>query len=383
MVNRSSLVLGALLLLLAGSFTATQADPVPVTVDAVRLEMLGATARVTGSLRAVSRAGVATQEPGLIVSVEVDVGGRVGSGDVLARLDDRRLRAELAALDAERKVAEARQREAEANAEFARTDFRRVEGLRAGGTASEIEFVRVRTELDAAEARISAAQQTVARIQSREELLRIRVRDMEIKAPFDGVVTERAVDPGEWLSAGDPVATIVSTGVHEAWLEIPERYVADLVAHGKDLRVETAATDQPLAVERVRLAPEIDPRVRTFMAIVDVSGSDLVAGMSVSAWVPTSATDERTTVHKDALVRDPGGFLVFAARPRGTGHVATPIPVKIAFETQTRVALLPGALRAGDLVVIEGNERLFAGVPIRLNNGPASTIGESEAGGGA
>ncbi len=345
---------------------AARPQAVPVTVDPVRTERLGSTARVTGSLRSVSRAGVATQEPGLVTEVLVDVGSVVRAGDVLARLDARRLRAELAALAAEREVAQAQERAAQSDAEYATTDFERVKRLRESGTAASIEFVRVKTNRDAAQARITAAQRTIERIKAREDLLQIRLGDMELRAPFDGAITDRAVDPGEWLSAGDPIVTMVSTGIHEAWLEIPERYLGDVEALGSSLRVQAANTQEALRTERVRLSPEVEPRVRTFMAIVDVSSSrnDLVPGMSVTAWVPTSAVEERLTVHKDALIRDPGGFLVFVARAQGEGHVATPVPVKVAFETDARVAVFPGAVRPGDLVIVEGNERLYAGAMI-------------------
>lgn len=350
------------------------AQPAPVTVEEVRLEALGSTARVTGNLRSVQRAGVATQEAGLVVAVLVDVGSVVAEGDVIARLDDRRMKAEQAALAAEREVAQARLGEAKANAEFATADFQRVENLRTGGAAAEIELIRVKTSNDATQAGITAAEQTIERIKARETLVEIRLSDMEITAPFAGVITERTVDPGEWLSAGDPVVTIVSTGVHEAWLEIPERYVDDVTAASDRLQVHLAATDEALEARRFRLSPEVDPRVRTFMAIVDVqsSATNLVTGMSVTAWAPTSVVEERQTIHKDALIRDPSGFLVFVVRERGEDRVATPMPVKVAFETDTRVALFPGALRVGDLVVIEGNERLYAGAPIMVNNPTAA-----------
>jgi RND family efflux transporter MFP subunit len=96
-----------LAVLLWASAAAAQDRQVPVRTEPVAIEEVQQTHRVTGSLRAISRAQVAALEDGRIVTVLVREGARVTKGDVLARLDDRRLRAQIAESEATLKSTQA------------------------------------------------------------------------------------------------------------------------------------------------------------------------------------------------------------------------------------------------------------------------------------
>jgi multidrug efflux pump subunit AcrA (membrane-fusion protein) len=105
--SRSLALSLGLAVLLWASAAAAQDRQVPVRTEPVAIEEVQQTHRVTGSLRAISRAQVAALEDGRIVTVLVREGARVTKGDVLARLDDRRLRAQIAESEATLKSTQA------------------------------------------------------------------------------------------------------------------------------------------------------------------------------------------------------------------------------------------------------------------------------------
>ena len=90
--------------------------------------------------------------------------------------------------------------------------------------------------------------------------------------------------------------------------------------------------------------------------------------MSATGWVPTGERAAYVTLPRDALLRNEAGFYVFVARP-GPGGVFSAVPsqVVVLFETDERVAVQTRDLADGDLVVVEGNERLFPMTPISFD----------------
>ena len=92
-IGRISLIIA---IAVAGRSVAQGAPPTPVRVDTVRIESVMQTRLVTGELHAPSRSRVAVREPGLVSALPVEVGLRVESGDLIARLDDARLQIQIA-----------------------------------------------------------------------------------------------------------------------------------------------------------------------------------------------------------------------------------------------------------------------------------------------
>ena len=210
-------------------------------------------------------------------------------------------------------------------------------------------------------------------------LLDVRIHDATLRAPFDGVVVERHVEVGEWVKAGDPSVTLISSSALEVWLDVPERllgqYTTGVGKLDHELTVEIGPERRPHRALAPRIVPRVDPRSRTFPLVATLAADEhdmlgLSPGVSASAWLSIGRTDEALLVPKDALVYRPGGVSVMvvmgegaADRPTITGTAAQ-VPVVIRFESDREVAIEPGALQAGALVVTEGNERLFPGTTV-------------------
>ncbi len=330
--------------------------------------------RVTGSLRAASRADIAVLEEGRITEVAVNEADRVEKGQVLARIDARRLAAQLDEARADADVTRARIDEMSVQLDLAQRDLTILNQLAANSAAHDKELRDARTAVGVAEARLNASERELERIGARVELLQVRLDDAVIRAPFDGRVVQRHAEPGEWLSAGDPVVTVVSTGMIEAWLETPERLADAVGAHANEITVDVQASGAHVASTRVRVVPQVDPRARTFAVVVEMDdqGGRFSPGMSVTAWVPAGQRDEYTSVPKDAVVRTARGAHVFLAGLDEAGQrIAVHTPVRILFETADRVVIGGDVLAPGDLVVIEGNQRLRPNTRLALAT-PAS-----------
>lgn len=354
--------------------------PATVFVAPVTLQPVQQRREVTGSLRAVDRAAVAAQESGKVDEVLVDVGDKVKQGAPLLRVDARRMKAELQEREAMATAAAARVEERIAEAERATRDLKMKEGLFAQRAVSEREFLDSKREASVAEARAKAAGDEQKASESALELLRVRLEDLSVKAPFDGIVVERHVDAGEWLAPGEAVVTLVSTGTVEAWINVPERFAGQI--NSSDASLEIVADGSGLRVEAksIRQVADVDITTRLFPVIAEIDDLDgvLVPGLSVRAEIPVGAKEERLAVPVDAVIETITGASVYKAAPAEGLPVAVKVPVAVIFRKGDLAFLTSEQLKPGDRVVVEGNERLFPGTPLMISEPDSAPEGRSE-----
>ena len=341
---------------------ARMGDPAAVTVDAVRLESVQQHRRVMGELRAVRSSMVATREAGLVIEMSVREGTRVRAGDVLARLDDSLLQLELKRAEANAAAAAAIVDERDATLSWRERELELYTQSARRGAANVKEVLDAESTTTIARARVLQARRLGGVAEARVELLRKRLSDMVVRAPFDGIVLARGAELGEWVGEGDDLAQLVSIGEIEAWLDIPQRYFGAVTERRIEVMISIDATRVTAGSENMRVIPRVDRRSRSFVVVVTLDDHDgaLTPGMSLTAWVPTGGRTDRLTVSKDAVLRNDAGAFVYVAR----GGKAVPATVQVRFPVADRVVIESSGLHAGDLVVVEGNERLFPGALI-------------------
>ena len=377
---RFSLIAGVLLTVatLATSVRG-QGGPAPVRVAPVLEEVLQERSRVTGSLRAAQRTDVASNEEGLVRRVHVNEGDRVEAGELLVELDRRRLESEMRRLDAEARVAQAMVTVRTAEQTQAQSDLDSLLALDSRRAAQPKELLDARTAVAIAQARVDEATLALEVISARRDLMQIRLDDTSIVAPHRGVIVRRLVEPGQWIGIGDELCEIVGTDALEAWLDVPQRLSKSLQREDATVRLEITAATMVAPAVRVSVIPRVDETARTFQALAALANDDgiLLPGMSVVGWVPAGVERTYVTLPRDALMQNETGYYVFVPRPGapGGGMQAIPTPIRVLFETESRI-VVAGGVRPGDSVVVEGNERLYPTAPISVTN-PAA------AGGGA
>ena len=354
-----------------GAGGAVPSGPAPATVAITPVQKLAAQEHytVTGDLRAVSRAEVAAREAGAVDQIPVNEGAKVKKGEILVKLDRRRLDAERAEADAQIAAARALvvQREADRNRML--QDLEMKQPLLEKRALSKRELLDAEQAFAVAEAGHLAAKESLIEATSRMELLNVRYQDLDIVAPFDGRVTVRHVELGEWLTPGKSVVTLVSTGTIEAWLQVPERYAADAAAQAGHIQVEVTAVGKTVPSIEVQVVADVDTATRIFPVIVtlDADANDLAPGMAVRARIPIGSNEPRLAVPTDAIVQSRLGEAVFkvGAAPAGGGlPPAVRVPVNVIFEADGVAYLDAPELAENDSVVVEGNQRLFPNTPL-------------------
>ena len=172
-----------------------EAAPIPVeTTQPVRGDVY-AVYSGTAPIEAFAEADVIAKVEGEVREILFEEGDEVRTGDILARLDGDRLRLEL--------------NESRARLDQMKSDFQRNRDLREKGLLSEGEFEKLRYDLEALEASFNLAS--------------LELDYTRIRAPIDGVVSERYIKVGNTVRVGDPAFRITSFDPLVAYLHVPER----------------------------------------------------------------------------------------------------------------------------------------------------------------
>ncbi len=372
------LVLGLLsvVALLAPAVVQAQTSgPASVHVDPVRKVPLAQTAPVLGSLVAMRRGEVAARVGAPVESFVVDVGDRVARGDPIVLLDDEMLAAR--ADQAQGALAEARARLQTRRERLALAELRlsRLERLRSSAAFSQADFEDQRQEVAIARAEIASAQAEVATAEADLRVARIDLERAEVAAPYAGVITERLVEAGAYVDPGTALVRMVADKELEVAVDVPFRRLTGF-APGDRVDIELEDGTRHTALVRAIL-PQEDERTRTrTVRLVPSFGetrAPLASGQSVSVAIPLGDSQEVLSVHKDAVLRQGGSASVFVFKD-GKAEVR---PVQLGREIGSRFEVVEG-LKAGDLAVVRGNERLQPGDALRIEKrlGPDATAAD-------
>ena len=323
---------------------------------------------VTGTMRAVRRADVAARESAAVDSLNADEGDLIEVGTLITKLDTRRLEALKQEGSAALTAAKAELVQREAERERANLDEEMMRGLWDERAVAEREYLDSVREMKVADARVNAAVEAIEVASKRLELLDVRFADLEIKAPFTGRVVAVHTELGEWLNEGDPVITLVSTGEVEAWLQIPERKTALLKKASPDaVQLRIPGRNESISADKISLIPDVEGRSRNFTLIAHIPDPEntLTPGSSVEASVPLGSPSKQLIVSSDAILKSYSGNHVFIPDSSAEGPpIAKQVPVEILFQRNGETVIAAGPLKAGDPVIVEGNERLFPGTQL-------------------
>ncbi len=346
--------------------------PAPVVALPVARQRVVHARMVTGELRALRETKVASQEAGIVEQLEIEVGRPVRQGQVLARLDSERLRLTRDALAAQVASADTTIELEEAAVDHWSREVSSLEQASARGATNARERRDTAWQLAQAKARLTRATHDRAQIAAQLALLEQRIADMTIVAPFAGTITAKETEIGQWVASGSAVCDIVQTDTLEVALDVPQQFLAALVAmdlQGDELVIRLGAGGPQIHCRHVRIVPDIDQRSRTFelLALVDNAQGTLAPGVSVIGYVPTGEMKEHLVIPVDALLRNETGPYVYVASEMGPEETkAMPVSVKVLFELPGQVVIESEGLRRGDLVITEGNARLYPTEPVRV-----------------
>jgi len=367
----------------AGWMWSTRVDAITVRAMAVKAETgggpaAGAVLNASGYVTARRRATVSSKVTGKVLEVFVEEGKPVHKGQVLARLDDSQMRAALAVAEAQLATARRGAAEDEARLNEAQLTLARREQLVKEQVISKAELDSARAEVDSLKARIAVAEQQIKVSESLVNQRRTDLADMEVRAPFDGVVISKDAQPGEMISpvsAGGGftrtgVATIVDMTSLEIEVDVNESYInrvrsgmpieAVLDAY-PDWRIPAhviatiPSADRQKATVKVRIGFEqLDPRILPDMGVK-------VSFLNERPAAESAASKARILVPTTAVRKVDGRAIVFVMRDDRVERRA----VSVGTVTGDQTEVVSG-VSAGERVVVEGPQTLKDGDKVKV-----------------
>lgn len=292
---------------------------------------------------------VPSEVEGVLRSFVAEEGQYVKKGEVLARIGNEKIGHSLEELKNQRN-------EASAAYKLSDKEFRRAKDLYEKGVVSE-------GELDRAAALRDSSRAALARLEAAVRKAEYDFAAAEIRAPFNGYVTEYHAEEGQWVKEGGDVLSLVDIDTVEVTAGLPERYLAD-VKPGDEVEVVVGSLDRRVFSGKISsVVPHADLRARVFpvKAILDNREHLIKSFVSAEMRIRIGESGKIKLLPKDAIVNSPGGTIVFAVR-KGVVH---PVPVR-------RVgwyggdAHVEGPVSPGEDVVIRGNERLQPMQKVRI-----------------
>jgi membrane fusion protein (multidrug efflux system) len=325
---------------------AFQPPPEAVTTIVATEEEWPATFSAIGSVAAVQGVTVSADLPGTVERVAFDSGQRMAAGAVLALLDTRQERAQLAAAEAQR--------------DLARVNFGRVQGLLKERVISQAEFDRAAAEERQGDARVGE--------------IRAAIERKTIRAPFAGILGIRQVNVGQYLSAGDALVTLQSLNPIYVNFGVPQQALAEMRV-GRSVRISADSLPGRVFTGRVTATDSVvDETTRNIEIQATLANADgkLRPGMFVQTEVVLGPAASLVSVPASAISYAPYGDSVFvvADLENANGQKYRGVRqqfVKLGAARGDQIAIISG-LSAGDEVVTSGVFKLRNGAAVFINN---------------
>lgn len=334
----------------AANGAATAQNIGPENIAVARMDTLRSGPAISGTLSADREARLRAEMSGAVLATMVEQGERVNEGTVLGRIDDASVRD--AALSARSAVAQATMA-----AEQATREWQRAKTLVAAGAIAERDVESADRANLGAQAQLADAK---ARLSSAEKMLRNTV----IKAPFAGVVAERAVSPGDIVSPGSPMFTVIDPKSLRVAASVPASALED-VRVGSPVVFTVNGSDRVLEGRVLRVSPVVDPQTKQvlLLASVPASAGGLVAGLFVEGRV---ASQKRVGVLLPENAIDQTGIAPTVMRLKG-GKVEK-VDVQLGVRDDALAALeVTTGIASGDTVLLGAARGISVGTMITVS----------------
>ncbi len=303
---------------------------IQVRTTSVQTKSVPSIEEVVGTVRAKLRATIEAKASGRIVELPVVLGQKIKAGELLARLDAPEIRARL--------------EQAEAGLQQADRDWKRVSSLYNQQAAT-------RSDYDTAESRLQQAKAAVSEA-------RAILDYVEVKAPFDGVVTRKVADVGDLAAPGKPLIEVEDPSRLQIEADVPEA-IAGKIRAGANMPIRTGGAPAELAATVAEIAPNADPLSRTFRVKLDLPNNHgLMSGQFARLAVPVGETTTMR-IPASAVVQRGQMEIVFAVENQ---HARLHL-VKTGRLLKDETEILSG-LDSGDAVVVDNASQLVDGQPV-------------------
>lgn len=318
-----------------------ETPPIPVETALVAQGSVSAVYSGTASLEAEQQATVVAKVSGVVTRIVVEEGTRVKAGQVLAKIDDARYKLELD--------------RARANLAKLEQEYNRNLLLHEKGLVSADAYERIKFDLDA--------------LRAQYELAKLDTDYTEIRAPIDGVVSERLIKAGNMVTVNQ--ATFVVTDFDPLLVNVfvPERELNKLRARQRATVTADALPDRKFDALIDRISPTVDAKTGTFkvtVAVLDPS-RHLKPGMFGRVDIVYDVRNQTLLVPRSAVLQEDAESAVFVVKD----GVASRRTVTIGYSNNGSIEVTSG-VQVGDQVVTIGQGSLKEGSKVNVVGGKAA-----------
>src|SRR5690625_1803588 len=290
----------------------------------------------TGTVRAIQEIDLSSETSGKVIGLHINEGSEVTAGDLLVKVNDNDLQAELARL--------------ESNIELFEETSERQQQLFERGGATQEDYDNTLMQLN--------------NLRAEHATVMVQIDRTEVRAPFDGIVGLTYISEGAYVTPSTRIASLQNTDSVRVDFTIPERYSAN-VRMGSQINFEVQGVDSLFTGEVIATEPQIDPRTRTVQvrAVAENTNRLLNPGAFATVEHVLSAFDEALVVPSVALVPDNGSFKVLVYQD---GKVRESF-VETGIRLRDRIQILSG-IAPGDTVLVNGLMQLSEGSDVEIRN---------------
>lgn len=297
-------------------------DPVSVKAYIVVPQVMNNNVLTTGTILANEEVELKSEVAGKIIKILFKEGSYVNKGDLLVKINDADLQAQLRRAESKVKLAEEK-------------EFRQRQ-LRDGNLISQEEYDNTVSELNVNKADY--------------DLIRAQIDKTEIRAPFSGTIGLRSVSEGSYLTTSTVIATLQNLNIIKVDFSIPEKYSTS-VKTGDELDFKISGSTTVFKARIYAIEPKIDPGTRTLKirAVCNTNYTELIPGAFANVELNLKKINDAILVPSVAIVPELKGQKVYLYK---NGVVAQQ-NVEIGVREETTIQIVSG-LNAGDTVITSG-----------------------------
>lgn len=313
---------------------AQQRGPQALNVQGMILtpRYLSETINSTGTLLSDEETDLSFETSGRIVDIFFNEGTHVSKGDLMAKINDRHLQAQLQKLQAQKSLVQER-------------EFRQRSLLERDAISQE-SYDQVVTELQVIDADIA--------------LVEARISETELRAPFNGVVGLRHLSEGSYVNPNTKIARLVKNKPLKIEFSVAERYSGEI---GPGFPIRFRVDADTLNARVYAIEPRIDVNTRTLLvrALYPNTNEELLPGRFTRISLQLSETDNAIAVPTEAIIPEIEGEKVFLYR----SGVAQSQIVTTGLRTESHIQITSG-LEFGDTLLTSGVMQLRPNLPVEI-----------------
>jgi membrane fusion protein (multidrug efflux system) len=309
-------------------------DKQPITVSGtiVRLQTFDNNLALSGSIEANEQVEIRSEVSGIVKNIYFQEGSNVAKGQVLFKVNDIELKAQLA--------------QAKTKESLASENERRAKLLLQKEAISQEEYDVARADFKSA--------------QAQSQLIQAQIEKTSVRAPFSGKIGLRSISPGTYVTPTLLVAKLVNIGQLKITFSIPEKY-ASQVKKNATISFKITGSNESYSAKIYAIEPEVEIATRTLKvrALADNSHGKLLPGTFANVQLPLDIIKDAVVIPTEAIIPVQEGKKVFIANK----GMAKEVMVETATRTDASILVLEG-LKAGDTVLTSGVMSLKDEAPI-------------------